>query len=145
MYFVDREKVEHTLHFLENELDVFLRIKDLNDPFQKAALERSVHMMIDALLDVGNAIIDGFIMRDPGSYDDIIDILLDEQVISEQCAKDFKSAIPFRRELVQNYLEIDHEQILKNMTVLFPSFRQFPEKVRRYLENELGPVSAFKK
>lgn len=28
--------------------------------------------------------IDGFIMRDPGSYDDIMDILVDEKVVTEK-------------------------------------------------------------
>lgn len=42
------------------------------------------------MLDVGNAVIDGFIMRDPGSYEDIIDILQDEKVISEEKAMQFK-------------------------------------------------------
>ena len=51
--------------------------------FTQLALERMVQISIDSVLDVGNAMIDGFIMRDPGSYEDIIDILLDEKVITE--------------------------------------------------------------
>ncbi|WAA11896.1 type VII toxin-antitoxin system HepT family RNase toxin [Fervidibacillus halotolerans] len=145
MYFVDREKIEQTLDFLEKEIALFLKVSELKDSFQKAVLERSVHMMIDAVLDVGNAIIDGFIMRDPGSYDDIIDILLDEKVISNRSAENFKSVIPFRKDLVQNYLHIDHQRIYDGMNIALPSFQQFPENVRHYLENELGPVSAFKK
>ena len=35
------------------------------------------------MMDVGNLMIDGFIMRDPGSYEDIIDILIDEKVITQ--------------------------------------------------------------
>ena len=35
--------------------------------------------------------IDGFIMRDPGSYEDIIDILMDERVISAEEGQAMKS------------------------------------------------------
>ena len=38
--------------------------------------------------------IDGFIMRDPGSYEDIIDILMDERVISEEDGQGMKEVIP---------------------------------------------------
>ena len=37
--------------------------------------------------------IDGFIMRDPGSYDDIIDIMEDEKVISSEMADPLKKVI----------------------------------------------------
>ena len=35
---------------------------------------------MESMMDVGNLMIDGFIMRDPGSYEDIIDILVDEKL-----------------------------------------------------------------
>lgn len=34
--------------------------------------------------------IDGFIMRDPGSYDDIMDILVDEKVVTEKEGDELK-------------------------------------------------------
>ena len=40
--------------------------------------------------------IDGFIMRDPGSYDDIIDILEDEKVIQSEQAIPLKAFISLR-------------------------------------------------
>ena len=38
--------------------------------------------VIESIIDVGNTMIDGFIMRDPGGYEDIIDIMEDEKVIT---------------------------------------------------------------
>ena len=43
--------------------------------------------------------IDGFIMRDPGSYDDIFDILEDEKVITEEMCGSFKNVIQLRKNL----------------------------------------------
>lgn len=81
MYFVDREHIEATLQHLENQLSLFENEKKWDTDLKKAALERLLQTAIDSILDTGNAMIDGFIMRDPGSYDDIIDILVDEKVI----------------------------------------------------------------
>ena len=73
MYFVDREKIEATLVFFDEHVRLFTEHSSWNTEIEKKALERIVHLLIENVLDVGNAMIDGFIMRDPGSYDDIID------------------------------------------------------------------------
>lgn len=96
------------------------------------------------MLDVGNAVIDGFIMRDPGSYEDIIDILQDEKVISEEKAMQFKKVLPLRKMLVQDFIEVDHKELHAVFSENIEAFKQFPDLVRNYLTNELGPVSAFK-
>ncbi|MCG6197821.1 DUF86 domain-containing protein, partial [Anoxybacillus sp. LAT_38] len=59
----------------------------LADDVAEAAMERALHLSIEAVIDVGNALIDGFIMRDPGSYSDIVEILRDERVISDEQAR----------------------------------------------------------
>ena len=41
--------------------------------------------------------IDGFIMRDPGSYEDIIDIMEDERVITTEMAVPLKKVIELRK------------------------------------------------
>src|SRR5574342_1160880 len=111
MYFVDREKIEEILKFLEMQLQLFLSKKEWSNPLEKAALERVNHMMIESVLDVGNAMIDGFIMRDPGSYEDIIDILMDERVISSDTGNSLKILIQYRKMLVQSYTEVNHHEL----------------------------------
>lgn len=144
MYFVDRAKIEETLVFLDKNIDIFMQLNDLDHTYQKATLERVAHMMLDSVLDVGNMMIDGFIMRDPGSFDDIIDILLDEKVITEEMAESFMKVIPYRKSLVQYYTNIDHKKVYTTFKENLTAFSQYPDKVRTYLEKELGPVSAFK-
>ncbi|WLR50460.1 DUF86 domain-containing protein [Bacillus tianshenii] len=144
MYFVDRGKIEETLVYLEKLAEWLNEQESFETVTEQMALERAAHMAIEAVIDVGNAMIDGFIMRDPGSYDDVIDILLDEKVINDEDEKVLKEFIAFRKSLVQNYLTIVHEevgQVFKQHASILP---EFATKVRRYLEEELGPVSAFK-
>jgi len=145
MYFVDRNKIEEKLQFLDKHLQIFDQMESLEDDiFKLLSVERAAHIIIDCIIDVGNAMIDGFIMRDPGSYEDIIDILLDEKVITEEMAKDIIELIKFRKKLVQEYTEVDHQSLFKTVKTNFNSLSLFSGKVRDYLTNELGPVSAFK-
>ncbi|MBI0577569.1 DUF86 domain-containing protein [Neobacillus cucumis] len=144
MYFVDREKIEAILVFFEKQISLFLNQKNWSSPIEKAALERLTQMMLESVLDVGNAMIDGFIMRDPGSYEDIIEILTDEKVISAENGNRLKILIQYRKSLVQNYTEINHDELLKQFSENIEALHQFSANVREYIVNELGPVSAFK-
>jgi uncharacterized protein YutE (UPF0331/DUF86 family) len=144
MYFVDREKIEQTLQYLENQLDVFQSQAEWKTPIEKASLERVTHMVIESILDIGNAIIDGFIMRDPGSYEDIVDILMDEKVVTDEMGTSLKNIVSLRKSLVQNYLEIQHDQLVDVITLQMETLKMFSPKVREYLKNELGHVTAFK-
>jgi uncharacterized protein YutE (UPF0331/DUF86 family) len=144
LYFVDRELIEERLLFLEKQIELFEGKNEWTSSLEQAALERLTQMMIESILDVGNAMIDGFIMRDPGSYEDIIDILEDEKVISNEMAQDLKVMVQYRKTLVQDYTRIDHEDVKNTFSKILPSIKLVGGSVRQYLSNELGPVSAFK-
>ncbi|MBD8070454.1 DUF86 domain-containing protein [Bacillus sp. PS06] len=144
MYFVDREHIEQTLIYLENSLELLTAQEAWETTIEKKALERIVHTIIESMVDVGNAMIDGFIMRDPGSFEDIIIILEDERVITDTRAAGLKKVIELRKILVQEYLTIDHSLLLETMKKEYEHLALFPESVRNYLANELGPVSAFR-
>ncbi|GLB59699.1 type VII toxin-antitoxin system HepT family RNase toxin [Cytobacillus sp. NCCP-133] len=144
MYFVDREKIEDTLKHLEQQISLFEEKKEWTSPIEKAALERIAQIMIEAILDTGNAMIDGFIMRDPGSYEDIVDILDDEKVITKEMSESFKEILTYRKMLVQNYTDVQHDDVKEAFGKHLPMLKEFPGCVRDYLISELGPVSAFK-
>lgn len=143
MYFVDRKKIEQMLACLEQVVDTFQEKQEYETNFEYYALERMSHLIIDCILDVGNAMIDGFIMRDPGSYEDIIDILMDEKVISEEEGKGIKEVIVLRKMLMQDYIQMNHEELYTTIQKQIAVVQKYPANIRRYLEKELGPVSAF--
>lgn len=129
---------------MENQLHLINEHQTWESDVEKAALERLTQTVIESILDTGNAMIDGFIMRDPGSYNDIIDILTDEKVITAQMSDDLKKVIDFRKILVQDYTEVDHELLFAGFKENMNALQQFAPKVRTYIKDELGPVSAFK-
>jgi len=142
MYFVDRSKIEQTLLYMEEILQE-LGKHAYTSTMEKLSLERMAHMLIESTVDVGNMMIDGFIMRDPGSYEDIIDILVDEKVIPAEDEAHYKVVIRLRSSLVKEYLTIDHDNLkavmLENKAIL----EKFSTYVRTYLDNELGVAHAF--
>lgn len=144
MYFIDRSKIEQALTYMERLLEA-VKKDSFHSLLENLGLERIAQMVMESMLDVGNMMIDGFIMRDPGSFDDIIDILIDEKVIPEEDENTYKAMIQLRNMVVKNYLTIDHKQlrenILENMSVL----DQFSSHIHRYLDNELGVANAFVK
>jgi len=145
MYFVDRDSIEETLIYLDKQIELFKNQLQWNTEIEKAALERLTHTMLEAILDVGNMMIDGFIMRDPGSYEDIIDILDDEKVITKEMHDCLVQLIQYRKMTVQQYTRVEHEALNQAFIQAISVLKSFSPRVRDYLTNELGPVSAFKK
>ncbi len=142
MYFVDQQKIEETLLYM-NELLKEVIQNDFITVIEKKGLERMAHILIESTLDVGNMMIDGFIMRDPGSYEDIIDILIDEQVIPAEQEKIYKQFIGLRKSLVTGYTTIDHEQLERELKEAAPELQRFGSYIQAYLKNELGVANAF--
>lgn len=144
MYFVDRKKIALTLAHMNQLLNLIEKKKDWQaDEVSKLAFERIGHNIIESIIDVGNSMIDGFIMRDPGGYDDIIDILTDEKVITKEMDGPLKEVISFRKVLVRQFYEVDHANLQEVLTRNKQYLKQFPTAVETYLVDELGPVSAF--
>ncbi len=144
MYFVDRNKITNNLSHLDELISIFETTDNwLGDEIHKLALQRIGHNVMEAMMDVGNLVIDGFIMRDPGSYEDIIDIFVDEKVITPEMDAPLKAVVGLRKMIVREFIAVDNEEILTVLTSNLSALKQFSSKVEDYLLNELGPVSAF--
>lgn len=142
MYFVDRSKIEQTLSYMEGILNE-IQNQSFSSLMEKLSLERMIHVLIESTLDVGNMMIDGFIMRDPGSYEDIIDILIDEKVLPYEEESAYKSFIGLRKMLVNDYINVDHAVLLDTIENHEKVLNQFSNNIRIYLKNELGVANAF--
>lgn len=144
MYFVDRNQINKALEHMEHLLGVYESgSRWADEEVRSLALERIAQVVIESIIDVGNSMIDGFIMRDPGSYEDIIDIMEDERVITTEIAAPLKRVIELRKMIVREFTEVDIAEINTVLNETLEELQEFPNKVRYYLENELGPVSAF--
>ncbi|RLQ85148.1 DUF86 domain-containing protein [Planomicrobium sp. Y74] len=143
MYFIDRSKITETIAYMNSLLELYNTKPEWHSLEDRLALERLTHNIVESIIDVGNSMIDGFIMRDPGSYDDIIDILTDEKVISPEMDAPLKRVIGLRKPLVRDFMKMDHANIIEVLNGAFTELESFGPKVEHYLVHELGPVSAF--
>lgn len=144
MYFVDRKRIEFIATHLEELVAVYQNKHQWSSYTEsQLILERIASSSIESVLDIGNAMIDGFIMRDPGSYDDIIDILVDEKVVPADMEKGLKEIVALRKNVVRDYFAVNAEEVTAVLDRQLGTLVEFPNHVRKYLVNELGPVSAF--
>ncbi|GLC89739.1 type VII toxin-antitoxin system HepT family RNase toxin [Lysinibacillus piscis] len=144
MYFVDRNKITKNLQYLDQLIAVFETESNWQEnEIKKLAVERIGHNIMESMMDVGNLMIDGFIMRDPGSYEDIIDILVDEKVISPDMEASLKAVVGLRKMLVREFIDVNIEEVVQVLQKSLPVLKQFSPAVSHYITNELGPVSAF--
>ena len=101
-------------------------------------------MLIESSVDIGNMIIDGFILRDPGNYKDVIDILELEGVISKSTQQHVNETVDVRKQFAHHYTELDKQDSpLFDEALLY--YEQFIQEVTLFLEKENVPVTAFGK
>lgn len=138
MYFVDSKILNLKLAYLERLTNDFE-----DEKYAPYALERITHMMIESVVDIGNLIIDAFILRDPGNYKDVIDIMELEKVFEPKTAEAIRSSIEYRKELTRNYEHINHETLRKAFETATPFYKKSIEETKFFLENENVAITAF--
>lgn len=144
MYNVNTERIHEILTYITNQIlpglsEVMSSPKDkfLEDVPAGFAAERLFHLLIEGMTDIGNLLIDGFIMRDPGGYEDIVDIMEDESVYSPEQAIVFKHIILMRKKLVMEYTNNYREQLYKIYHQSVATIEEYPTLIQDYLAREL--------
>jgi uncharacterized protein YutE (UPF0331/DUF86 family) len=135
MYEVNMDRIKSQSECLLTCSQVIREVENPTKIVEKFAVMRALHIGVECMIDVGNTIIDGFIMRDPGGYLDIVDILEDEHVIPTELANKLKDFVKFREQLVRNYDQIANGA-LDDYIQQIEVFRQFKTSVDTFLVNE---------
>ena len=140
MYFVDKEKLTQKLTYLQGLTEDYDKNKE-----NHYAYERIAQMLIESSVDIGNMIIDGFILRDPGNYKDVIDILELENVISKETQTHINETVDVRKQFAHNYTELNVKEIMPLFDKSLPYYKEFIKEVAQFLESENVPITAFGK
>ena len=136
MYFVDKQLLIERLDYIEH---LSRELPDVNG----YALERVCHMLIEATVDVGNMIIDGFILRDPGSYSDVMDIMATEKVISDEKRDIIVKTFEWRNTLLREYTSIDHKALKEDFKDALDTYAKFKVDVYQFFETENQAITAY--
>jgi uncharacterized protein YutE (UPF0331/DUF86 family) len=141
MYYVNLQQIEEKLNFIPFINDILEQLAgswDSSDFIKQCAQERALHLAIETVTDVGSLLIDGFMMRDASSYEDIIDVLAGEQVFTENVAQTLSELVKLRKPLVQDYVKFPRHE-LHRLTVELPGvLKAFAESVPLFIKKELG-------
>lgn len=139
MYYVNIEQVEERLHFIPELIQAVEQIMakwdgSLSNSF---AQERALHIAIEIITDVGSLLIDGFLMRDASSYEDIVEIIAQEQAISSELYDSLLQLVALRRALVQEYVAWERGSIHPQLASLPEWLSDFAQSVRKFVAKEL--------
>lgn len=140
MYYVNREQIELRLQCIPSIAEAMREIGAgwNGSMVQGLAQERALHLAIETVTDVGSYLIDGFIMRDASSYEDIIEINAEEQVFPRELTPVLIELVRLRKPLVQEYYAWSSQTCHPFLAVLPDVLETFASSVRQYVERELG-------
>lgn len=114
---VDAELVREKLLQLEEYINDLAEYQDLNlekltnDKILFRYLERTLHLAVEAVLDIGSHIISDERLGNPKFNSQIIEILAENNIIKENVSNYIEMA-KFRNIIVHDYAEIDPEILL---------------------------------
>jgi len=152
MYYVNEEQIDARLRFLPT---VTKALRDLAAGAKAGAEgggaeaglltafaeERALHLAIEAVTDVGSFLIDGFMMRDASSYEDIVDVLRTEGVLPEETADGLKALVGLRRSLTQDYMDLPRNGLRDDLEGTAELLERFAPLVTAFIRKELQPFA----
>ncbi|MBI5701639.1 DUF86 domain-containing protein [Candidatus Saganbacteria bacterium] len=97
-------------------------------------IERYLHLSIECCFSLGEQVISNYGLRLPSDYNDIINILCENKVISKKLAKDLEGIAGFRNILVHGYAKIDRELVYKHLKNDLSKLNSFAKSLAAYVK-----------
>ncbi|MFS1512127.1 DUF86 domain-containing protein [Chengkuizengella sp. SCS-71B] len=142
MYYVNQNQINKRLEFLNWLVETIPESLENKPESDKAILflaqERILHLALESVTDIGSYIIDGFLMRDASSYEDIIEILHGEKVFPSHLLETLLGLVKMRKKLVQEYFHLDRNEIYPLLHELPTTLSEFSNSISNYLKHELN-------
>ncbi|MGM0411455.1 MAG: type VII toxin-antitoxin system HepT family RNase toxin [Bacillota bacterium] len=135
---VDKDIVKNKLGLLEEyilDLDEYnnLTIEELeNNKILFRYLERTLHLAVEAILDIGSHIISDERLGNPKFNSEIIKILAENDIIKDNI-DDYIKIAKFRNIIVHDYAEIDKEILLKIVKENVADLKEIFKWYREYI------------
>jgi uncharacterized protein YutE (UPF0331/DUF86 family) len=140
MYYIDRQQIEERIRFTPYIIDACERLQlswDASNPLDVLAQERALHLAIEVITDVGSLLIDGFLMRDASSYEDIITVLIVEKVFPKELEMPLIQLVKLRKPLVQDYMHLDRLTLHPFIGALPSLLRNWESSVLLFMKQEI--------
>lgn len=106
----------------------------LRDDILQAAIERTLQVAVQCVLDIGNHLIAELSLPLPEENDEIIQTLVSGGVISPALAQRLTGIGGFRNILVHDYLFLDPERIFREHLNRLDDLRDFAAEIVKFLD-----------
>ena len=112
---VDRIIIERLISLVNGYLNDLKPVQDVSfsqyskDIKLQRFVERTLHIAIEASLDIGNHIISDEGLREPEDNRDIFKVLGENGIVTEKLQKKLQDMASFRNLIVHSYAKIDNE------------------------------------
>lgn len=141
---VDPIVIKKRLDTVKSEAD-FLIEEVLSKPANEVAssqilkrlLERSVHIIAEAILDVCRHTVSSKGWGPAETYKDYLRLVAEHRMTPRNFAEEFTKYIEWRNVLVHRYLEINYQKLYRDAQHLAPLAKQFERHVIEFLKKEL--------
>ncbi|GIP27699.1 hypothetical protein J23TS9_28290 [Paenibacillus sp. J23TS9] len=139
MYYVNQEQIQHRLDAIPQIVQGLTEAAESWDGGVALGMvqERALHLAIEVVTDVGSYLIDGFIMRDASSYEDIMEINHEEKVFDGEIYSVLLELVSLRKPLAQEYYSWNRSELHRLTPVLPDILNKFAVQVREYIQQEL--------
>jgi uncharacterized protein YutE (UPF0331/DUF86 family) len=129
MYYVNREQISVRLEAIPALAEALRELVEhwKGTLVQGLAQERALHLAIEIVTDVGSFLIDGFIMRDASSYEDIIEITGAEGAYPAHMTEALAELVKLRRPIVQEYYDwprVELHPFTERLAEMLPLYRR---------------------
>lgn len=136
-----KQVIEERLAFLQETVKELrrhqpvLREDFLKDKVLQWAVEHGLHLLAEAIFDIGNHILVGHFAARAVNYEKVLPALQERGVVSDKMVGHFQKLGGFRNILVHEYLDVDTEKVYERLQYGLDDFDQFRREIVAWLKN----------
>ena len=127
------ESISINLHELKKASDITWQVYQ-KDVRSRRFVERTLHVIIEATLDIAHHIISSEGLREPSTYREAFVVLSENGIIPESELNEFEKIAMFRNLLVHYYEKVDDEIVFGIFKNRLSDFERFIKYILKYLE-----------
>lgn len=134
---LDKDVIKRRLTALEEYLSDLIKAKDdksweefSKDKIFRRYVERTLHMAVEACLDIANNIISYEGYREPKNNKDSFEVLKEQGIISDELNIQLTKMAQFRNVIVHDYLKIQPEIVYSILKKNIPDIIDYSIKIK---------------
>ena len=139
---VDNILVERILADIENNISELQRSQDItwdvytSDIRSRRFVERTLHVLIEGVIDIAQHIVSDEKLREPISYRDTFVVLSENGILARESLLKYEKMAAFRNLIVHYYERVDDEVVFGIFQKNLLDFQLFSEEIKNFLKSK---------